>query len=607
MPPRTATSLCPPGQAKHKPWKTSRLFRYSLFGNRRWKYVVVGCAGLVLHQVSEALVPATIGAAVDKAISPHDGGALLWWLGALAVVFIVLALSWRIGTLATMRTYSYGAHDLRQLVVERVLHPRGMAARRAPGEIVAIASSDTDRVAGLAWLVGSGLASAAGVATSAVTLLLVSVPLGLAVLLATPVMLLIMHRLTKPLEDRSDAEQSTAARAGALATDFITGSRPLKGLGAEDAAVARYRTASQGSLVSALKAVRAKAAFTGASTAMSAAFLAGIAFFAAWFAVQGLITVGQLVTVVGVAQFVQGPMASLGFLSVELAQKRASAARIAAFLGEAEAVPARSGTTAAPPAGATAASPAGAPPAGASPAAPGGDADAAKPATPAPLLELCPPPGGDFPPFAASPGEIVGVVLPDGTRARQLVDTLGFRIPAAPGVVKIGGLDAAHLDPSHARSTVFADSHEGVLFRGTVRENVSAADAQLDERAASAAAVVDFVAQFPEGTETVLTGHGQNLSGGQRQRLVLGRALHQPQPVLVLHDPTTAVDTATEAVIAEGLAGFPDKALVLVTTSPTLLAACHRVVLDTAGGPPETGTHRELLAASATYREVVHS
>lgn len=591
MPSSSAIPPCPPGRNTPAPWTASRLFKFTLLANGRWKLLLVGCAGFILHQVSEALVPATIGAAVDKAIAPHDAGALLWWLGALAVVFVVLALSWRIGTLATNRSFLYGSHDLRQLAVERTLHPRGMAARRAPGEIVAIASSDADRVAGLSWLIGGGLAAAAGVATSAVTLLLISVPLGIAVLVATPVMLVVMQRLTKPLEDRSDVEQSSAARAGALATDFVTGSRPLKGLGAEEAAVTRYQDASRTSLLAGLRAVRARSAYNGASTALSAAFLAGIAFFAAWFAVQGSISVGQLVAVVGVAQYVQGPMAALGFLSVELARKRASAARIAVLLEEPDAVPAP------------------------------GDGDrlaaaerttaAARPTParePAPLLELRDSPDNSaFPPFTASAGEIVGVVLPDGSQARRLVDTLGFRTPAPRGAVSIDGHDAADLDPLDVRSKVFADSHEGVLFRGTVRDNVAAADAPLQERALAAAAVEDFISQLPEGTETVLTGHGQSLSGGQRQRLVLGRSLHQHQPVLVLHDPTTAVDTATEAVIAEGLRNFPDKALVLVTTSPTLLAVCHRVVVGGADGASETGTHRELLATSAGYREVVGS
>ncbi|QSZ47408.1 ABC transporter ATP-binding protein [Arthrobacter sp. D5-1] len=595
MPSSSAIPPCPPGRNTPAPWTASRLFKFTLLANGRWKLLLVGCAGFILHQVSEALVPATIGAAVDKAIAPHDAGALLWWLGALAVVFVVLALSWRIGTLATNRSFLYGSHDLRQLAVERTLHPRGMAARRAPGEIVAIASSDADRVAGLSWLIGGGLAAAAGVATSAVTLLLISVPLGIAVLVATPVMLVVMQRLTKPLEDRSDVEQSSAARAGALATDFVTGSRPLKGLGAEEAAVTRYQDASRTSLLAGLRAVRARSAYNGASTALSAAFLAGIAFFAAWFAVQGSISVGQLVAVVGVAQYVQGPMAALGFLSVELARKRASAARIAVLLEEPDAVPAPGdGDRLAAAERTTAAA---------------GSAARPTPARePAPLLELRDSPDNSaFPPFTASAGEIVGVVLPDGSQARRLVDTLGFRTPAPRGAVSIDGHDAADLDPLDVRSKVFADSHEGVLFRGTVRDNVAAADAPLQERALAAAAVEDFISQLPEGTETVLTGHGQSLSGGQRQRLVLGRSLHQHQPVLVLHDPTTAVDTATEAVIAEGLRNFPDKALVLVTTSPTLLAVCHRVVVGGADGASETGTHRELLATSAGYREVVGS
>lgn len=605
MPSRSAIPPCPPGRNKQAPWKASLLFRFTLFANGRWKLLVAGCAGLALHQVSEALVPATIGAAVDNAIEPNDAGALLGWLGALAAVFVVLALSWRFGTLATERAFNYGSHDLRQLVVERTLHPRGMAARRAPGEIVAIASSDADRVAGLAWLISGALAAVAGVVTSAVTLLLISVPLGLAVLVATPIVLLVMHRLTKPLEIRSDVEQSTAARAGALATDFITGSRPLKGLGAEDAALARYRNASRTSLASALKAIRAKSAYTGASTALSAAFLAGIAFFAAWFALQGSITVGQLVAVVGVAQFVQGPMTWLGFLSVELARKRASAARIAVLLEEPDAVPAPGSSTT------TSAGSAAQPTSVGQSASARQAASAGRPTSkgqPVPLLELFDTPEKNgFPPFTASPGEIVGVVLPDSSQARRLVDTLGFRIPAPRGVVSIQGRDAADLDPLDVRAKVFADSHEGVLFRGSVRHNVAAAGVQLQERVMAAAAVGDFFSQLPEGTETVLSGHGQSLSGGQRQRLVLGRSLHQQQPVLVLHDPTTAVDTATEAVIADGLRNFPDKALVLVTTSPTLLAVCHRVVVGRADGPPETGTHRELLAASAGYREVVGS
>jgi len=94
MPSSSALQSCPPGSNKQAPWKVSRIFTFALFANGRWKLLLGGCAGLALHQVSEALVPATIGAAVDNAIQPNDVAALLGWLGALAVVFVVLALSW---------------------------------------------------------------------------------------------------------------------------------------------------------------------------------------------------------------------------------------------------------------------------------------------------------------------------------------------------------------------------------------------------------------------------------------------------------------------------------------------------------------------------------
>ncbi|MGE2767370.1 ATP-binding cassette domain-containing protein [Rhodococcus sp. 1.20] len=71
---------------------------------------------------------------------------------------------------------------------------------------------------------------------------------------------------------------------------------------------------------------------------------------------------------------------------------------------------------------------------------------------------------------------------------------------------------------------------------------------------------------------------GKKLSGGQRQRLLLARALHQPQPILVLHEPTTSVDSVTEHRIAHSLRNFPDKAILVITSSPTLLHSCDRVV-----------------------------
>ena len=134
------------------------------------------------------------------------------------------------------------------------------------------------------------------------------------------------------------------------------------------------------------------------------------------------------------------------------------------------------------------------------------------------------------------------------------------------------------------------------MFSTSFRENHEP-DGPLDDRAIDASGTGEVLGHLAEGLDTPRVGRGQHLSGGQRQRLVLGRALHRPEPVLVLHDPTTAVDTVTEARIAAALRGFPERALVLVTSSPTLLAVCDEVVTAVAVVATPAGTDRELVAS----------
>ena len=151
-------------------------------------------------------------------------------------------------------------------------------------------------------------------------------------------------------------------------------------------------------------------------------------------------------------------------------------------------------------------------------------------------------------------------------------------------------------------------AHDAELFADTVRANVGAAapgDRDLTPALAAARAdqVVDALA---DGFDTVVAEHGRTLSGGQRQRVALARALAADPPVLVLHDPTTAVDSVTEAEIAAGLRTLRHgRTTVVVTSSPALLAVADRVVLVDGGRVTALGRHGRLLADRARYREVV--
>jgi putative ABC transport system ATP-binding protein len=123
----------------------------------------------------------------------------------------------------------------------------------------------------------------------------------------------------------------------------------------------------------------------------------------------------------------------------------------------------------------------------------------------------------------------------------------------------------------------------------------------------TAAAADEVVEVLPEGLDTGLGEGGRTVSGGQRQRIALARALAADAPVLVLHDPTTAVDAATEHRIAAGLAALrAGRTTVLVTSSPALLARCHRVLVVDRGEVVAAGDHASLVADSR-YREAVLS
>ncbi|SDG87658.1 ABC transporter transmembrane domain-containing protein [Klenkia brasiliensis] len=507
---------------------------------------------LSLHQACEALVPVAIGVTIDRAVATGSVPALLACLAATALLFVVLSQAYRYGARHVVTGWWTETHRLRVEVAARVLDPHGLRGAPPAGELLSTATDDAERAGRVVEAASLVVAGTTALVVSAFGLLAVSVPLGVGVLLGAPLLVGLLQLLGPWLTRRTATQQADVARAAGLAADLVRGTRVLRGIRAEDAAADRYRRASRAALASTLRSAGAIGAYRGATVLGSGLFGVAVAGVAGALALDGAMTVGQLVTVVGLAQFLAEPVGLLGFAGQKVAEARASAARLVAVL------------TAEP-----------LHPVGAAP-------------RPGPGALAVPAAG-----FHVEPGEVLGVVAPDPADAESLVALLGLRRPVTPGELLLDGADAAALDPAAVRARVLVEPHAVVLFEGTLRTALDPAGA-ADDTALTRALAAAGAADLPD-LDLPVADRGRSLSGGQRQRVGLARALLRAPDVLVLHDPTTAVDAVTEADVADGLRGLrAGRTTVLVTSSPALLGRCDRVVVLRGGSVEAVGTHAEL-------------
>ncbi|PMR63044.1 ABC transporter ATP-binding protein [Verrucosispora sp. ts21] len=543
---------------------------------RRQRRDTALCAGFwSLHQVCEALVPVAIGLVIDQAVGTGSTSAMVWSVVGIFALFLALTMGWRFGFWFLSKAVVRESHDLRMQVVRRVLTGRGIRTNRQNGELLSIATSDTQAAAELLELGSRMISAFLGLTVATVVLLRIDWSLGLGLVVGVPLLVLGLHALGPVVERHTSAQQQAIGRAAATASDLLRGLRPLRGFGGVDEAARRYRAASRTSLRANVGAVRAGATFVGVSTFTTGLLVTVVAALAGWFALQGRITVGELITIVGLATFLSDPVLNLADCVFRLATARASAARVAEVLAAPQ--PAGSGDTV---------------------------------ARPGPLvLDEVHAPGLDGVSLTVRPGEMLGVVTEQTRTADAITDLLAGARPPERGAVTLAGTPVADLDVATLRRVVLVEPHAVDLFGSTLREVLQTGDDHDDAalRRGMAAASVDVLTDGDAGLDRELLDRGLDLSGGQRQRIALARAMLADRPVTVLRDPTTAVDAVTEHAIAEGVRAYRDdgeRATVLVTTSAPLLDRCDRVVFVHAGRVAAVGRHRDLLARSA-YAEVV--
>ncbi len=214
--------------------------------------------------------------------------------------------------------------------------------------------------------------------------------------------------------------------------------------------------------------------------------------------------------------------------------------------------------------------------------------------------------------FHIKPGQTIGIIGQTGAAKTTLVQLIPRLYEATEGTVYIDGHPVQEYPLKGLRDSIAMVLQKNTLFSGTVKDNLrwgkeDATDEEISE-ACRIACVDEFIDRLERGYDTELGQGGVNVSGGQKQRLCIARALLKSPKVLILDDSTSAVDTATEAKIREGLASYlPNTTKIIIAQRISSIAHADQILILEDGRLNDCGTHRELLASNRIYQEIYYS
>ena len=541
-----------------------------LASHQRWLLSLNALFGIG-WMVAQALVWAAVGAAIDHGVEGHHEGQLFKWVGVVVVLGLIQAICGSLRHQLAVTNWMNATYRTVQVIGNRLSATGSAMTEDIPsGDIVNTVAADAPRIgsvydsfarfsgAVVAWIVVSFI------------LLSTSVQLGLIVLLGVPILGSLTVPLMRPLHRTQAAQREATGRLAALGSDTVAGLRILRGVGGEDVFFNNYRRQSQVVRVAGTRIAAPQAGLESGQVLLPAILTALVTFFGARDVMNGTLQPGELVAFFGYASFLTTPLRTAIEYVIMSTRAYVGAGRVLRIMAVEPLV-----------------------------------GDPVEPLTwPVRLTRLEDRTSG----LLLERGALAALVTETPDEATLQADRLGRFVSNTEGVYLNGAaIDLYSLND--VRTHVVVSEIEPRLFSGELRYELMPHGLVNDARileALVATSALDVLDALDDGLATTIEERGRGFSGGQRQRLNLARAILSDAEVLVLVEPTSAVDTHTEGRIAARLrAARSGRTTLVATTSPLLLERVDEVFLLVDGRVVDTGTHDELVARSARYRQIV--
>src|SRR5262245_60740196 len=519
--------------------------------------------------LAQALMPFAIGAAIQNGIADHDNEALAEWTLVLLGLGGVQAVAGVLRHRFAVRNWVQASFRMAQIVGHHIARTGpAIRARLSTGEVVATISNDAMRAGGAYDITARLSGAVVAYIAVAIVLLSSSVVLGLIVLVGVPILVLLLGAVIKPLQARQGDQRHEVGELTALGADTAAGLRVLRGIGGEQAFFDRYRAQSQDVRRAGVRVAVPQSTLDAAQVFVPGLFVVLVTWLGARFALDGTIGTGELVAFYGYAVFLVIPLRTAAEAVDKMTRSFVGAQRMLDVLAIEPAVHDPEDPAEEPPAG----------------------------------VPLTDPESG----LIVEPATFTALVSSEPHETALVAERLGRFVDDG---VALGGTRLADMPLATVRRRIVVSEADPVLFAGALRHVLDPwrrADEGELEAAIAVANAEDVVDALPEGLDAVIDERARSFSGGQRQRLALTRALLAEPEILVLVEPTSAVDAHTEARIARRLReARAGRTTVVVTASPLVLDRADHVVLVEEGRVVAEGGHRELLRENPRYREIV--